>query len=49
MLHYVEELPYQAVSPLLGVSIVAARALAHRAREVLKTKLPAPFALPGDR
>lgn len=41
VLHYVEELPYEAVAPMLGVSAVAARGLAHRARKVLLAKLPA--------
>lgn len=40
VLHYIEELPYEAVAPLLGVSVVAARGLAHRARKILLTKLP---------
>lgn len=40
VLHYVEELPYEAVAPMLGVSVVAARGLAHRARKILLTKLP---------
>ena len=40
VLHYVEELPYEAIAPMLGVSVVGARGLAHRARQVLRTKLP---------
>ncbi len=41
VLHYVEDLPYEAVAPMLGVSVVAARGLAHRARKILLAKLPA--------
>lgn len=40
VLHYVEELPYEAVAPMLGVSLVACRGLAHRARKMLLSKLP---------
>ena len=40
VLHYVEELPYEAVAPMLGVSLVACRGLAHRARKTLLAKLP---------
>lgn len=47
ILHSVEELPYEEIAPLLGVSVVGARGLAHRAREKLKTKLPPGFQLPG--
>ena len=49
VLHYVEDLPYEAIAPMLGVSVVAARGLAHRAKGVLRTKLPANFAMPGGR
>jgi RNA polymerase sigma-70 factor (ECF subfamily) len=49
VLHYVEDLAYEAIAPLIGVSTVGARGLAHRARRVLREKLPANFALPGDR
>ena len=48
ILHSVEELPYEEIAPLLGVSEVGARGLAHRAREKLKSKLPAGFQLPGS-
>lgn len=41
VLHYVEELAYESVAPMLGVSVVAARGLAHRARKILLNKLPA--------
>jgi len=34
---------------MIGVSTVGARGLAHRARRVLREKLPANFALPGNR
>jgi RNA polymerase sigma-70 factor (ECF subfamily) len=47
VLHYVEELPYDAIAPMLGVSVVGARGLAHRARSVLRSKLPANFEMPG--
>lgn len=40
VLHYIEELPYETVAPMLGVSVVAARGLAHRARKILLAKLP---------
>jgi RNA polymerase sigma-70 factor (ECF subfamily) len=48
VLHYVEELPYEEIAPLLGVSVVGARGLAQRAKDKLKKKVPAGFALPGD-
>jgi RNA polymerase sigma-70 factor (ECF subfamily) len=46
VLHYVEGLPYDAIAPLLGVSVVGARGLAHRAKEVLRAKLPPNISLP---
>lgn len=49
VLHYVEDLGYDAIAPMIGVSTVGARGLAHRARRVLREKLPENFALPGDR
>lgn len=49
ILHYVEDLPYEAIAPILDVSTVGARGLAHRAKRVLRERLPANFALPGDR
>ena len=49
VLHYVEELGYEAIAPMVGVSTVGARGLAHRAKRVLRERLPANFALPGDR
>jgi RNA polymerase sigma-70 factor, ECF subfamily len=49
VLHYVEDLGYEAIAPMVGVSTVGARGLAHRAKRVLREKLPANFALPGDR
>lgn len=39
ILHYVEELPYDEIGGILGVSAGAARALSHRAREVLREHL----------
>lgn len=49
VLHYVEELPYSAIAVMVGVSVIGARGLAHRAKRLLRTKLPPSFALPGDR
>lgn len=49
VLHYSEGLPYEMVAPLLGVSVVAARGLAHRARAVLREKLPPDFSFPGRK
>ena len=49
VLHYVEDLSYEAIAPIVDVSTVGARGLAHRAKAVLRQKLPANFALPGDR
>lgn len=46
VLHYVEGLPYESVSQLLGVSVVGARGLAHRARQILRSKLPPNILLP---
>ena len=46
VLHYVEGLPYDAIAPMLGVSVVGARGLAHRAKEVLRAKLPPNISLP---
>lgn len=40
VLHYVEELPYEEISGILGVTPEAARALAHRARVALRERLP---------
>lgn len=39
VLHYVEEMPYEEIAPLLETSAGAARGLAHRARQVLQMKL----------
>jgi RNA polymerase sigma-70 factor (ECF subfamily) len=39
ILHYVEDLPYEEIGRILGVSAGAARALSHRAREVLREHL----------
>ncbi len=49
VLHYVEELPYEAIAPMLGISVVGARGMAHRARRVLRSKLPPSFDIPGAR
>jgi RNA polymerase sigma-70 factor (ECF subfamily) len=49
VLHYVEELPYEEIAPLLGVSVVGARGLAHRAKQMLQAKLPKNFNLTGVR
>jgi RNA polymerase sigma factor (sigma-70 family) len=49
VLHYVEELPYESIAPMLGVSVVGARGLAHRARRVLRSKLPPSFEMPGAK
>jgi RNA polymerase sigma-70 factor (ECF subfamily) len=46
VLHYVEGLPYDAIAPMLDVSVVGARGLAHRAKEVLRAKLPPNVSLP---
>ncbi len=46
VLHYVEGLPYDEIAPLLGVSVVGARGLAHRAKAVLREKLPPNISLP---
>ena len=46
VLHYMEELPYEAVAPMLGVSRVACRGLAHRARKTLLAKLPPNLSMP---
>lgn len=48
VLHYVEELPYEAIAPMLGVSLVACRGLAHRARKTLLVKLPPNIARPFE-
>ena len=40
VLHYIEELPYETVSQILGMTPGAARALGHRARALLREKLP---------
>jgi RNA polymerase sigma-70 factor (ECF subfamily) len=39
ILHYVEELPYEKIGRIIGISAGAARALSHRAREVLREHL----------
>lgn len=49
ILHYVEELAYEDIAPMLGVSVTGARGLAHRARNTLRTKLPPGFELPRAR
>lgn len=49
ILHHVEELPYEEIAPMLGVSVVGARGLALRAKQKLREKLPPSFALPGGR
>lgn len=46
ILHFVEELSYDQIGPMLGVSTVGARGLALRAREKLKRRLPPGFELP---
>jgi RNA polymerase sigma-70 factor (ECF subfamily) len=46
ILHYIEGLPYEEIAPLLDVSVVGARGLAHRAKQVLRSKLPPNFSLP---
>ncbi len=46
ILHYFEGLSYEEIAPLLEVSVVAARGLAHRAKQVLRAKLPPNFSLP---
>lgn len=49
VLHYTEGLPYESVSRLLEITPLAARSLAHRAKQVLRTKLPKSISLPrGD-
>ena len=40
VLHYVEELPYEAIAEIVGGTAGAARALSHRARQVLKERMP---------
>lgn len=40
VLHYIQGLPYETVSDILKVSPGAARALSHRAKAVLREKLP---------
>lgn len=39
VLHYVDEMPYEEIAQLLGITPGAARALAHRAKGVLREKL----------
>lgn len=46
VLHYIEGLPYSQISDLLGLSPVAARSMAHRAKSVLREKLPRHISLP---
>lgn len=46
VLHYVEGLAYDLIAPMLDVSVVGARGLAHRAKEVLRAKLPPNISLP---
>ena len=48
VLRYVEELSYEAIAPMVGVSPGAARGLAHRGKRTLRSKLPENVALPGD-
>ena len=40
VLHYTEGLPYESVSKLLQITPQAARSLAHRAKQVLRARLP---------
>ena len=40
VLRYVENLPYEEIAPLRGVTVDAARHLAHRARAVLRERIP---------
>lgn len=40
ILFYVEDLPYEEIAQILGLSSGAARALSHRARAILQTKVP---------
>jgi RNA polymerase sigma-70 factor (ECF subfamily) len=40
VLHYIEEMPYEEIAPMRGISIDAARHLAHRAREILRERIP---------
>lgn len=47
VLHYIEELPHEAIAPMLGVSVVGSRGLAHRAREALRRHLPPNYRVPG--
>ncbi len=46
VLHYVEELPYESIAGILKTTPGAARALALRARKVLREKLKGPLTLP---
>lgn len=39
VLHYVENMPYEEIGRILGIRAGAARALAHRARKVLREQL----------
>ena len=40
VLHYIEGLPYDEIAPLQRISVAAARQAAHRARDVLKERIP---------
>jgi len=41
VLRYIEGFAYEYIARLLGVSVVGARGLAHRAKRMIRTKLPA--------
>jgi RNA polymerase sigma-70 factor (ECF subfamily) len=40
VLHYIEGLPYDDIAPLQKISAAAARQSAHRARDILKERIP---------
>jgi RNA polymerase sigma-70 factor (ECF subfamily) len=40
VLHYIEGLPYDDIAPIQKISVAAARQAAHRARDVLKERIP---------
>ena len=48
ILHYIEDLPYEAISEILGISVVAARLRAMRARRALRADF-LPFLEPEVR
>ena len=48
ILHYIEDLPYEAISEILGISVVAARLRAMRARKALRADF-LPFLEPEVR